>query len=175
MKYLFLILAALIIIIILNLVSFDTETEKNIAINKEFNIEKTSCEIINIIGDSNNPDNTKDIYVLVRGAESAYQAKQVILNYLDTATLFTFEKYFIIFFRNGEGIPLDALIYNSIDEGDDLVPYRVFSVYFTKNMNIFNIDLIDNGKTKQSCIISIEEFTKGNRKKLLLERLKYVD
>ena len=172
MKYLFLILAALIIIIILNLVSFDTEAEKNIAINKEFNIEKTSCEILNIIGEDI-PDKTKEIYMLVRGAESAYQAKQVILNYLDTATLFPFEKYFITFFRYGEGIPLNALISNSIDEGDDLEQYRVFSIYFTKNM--FNIDLIDNGKTKQSCMISIEEFTKGNRKKLLLERMKYVD
>jgi hypothetical protein len=173
MKYLFLILAALIIIIILNLVSFDTEAEKNIAINKEFNIEKTSCEIINIIGDSNNPDKTKVIYVLVRGTESSYQAKQVILNYLDTASLFPFKRYYITFFRYGDGIPLNALINNSIDEGDDLVPYRVFLIDFTNNM--FNIDLIDNGKTKQSCMISIEEFTQGNRKKLLLERLKYVD
>ena len=160
-----------IIIIIVNDVSFNLESEKNIRINKEFDIEKTSCEILNVVGDKANPDNIKQIYVLVRGVKNAYQAKPVILNYLDTATLYPYKYYIISFYRYEEGMKLDNLLYNTGD--NDLTEYLVSYVDFTDNM--FTISVNHNTEKKQSCTISIDEFTRGNRQKLILERLKYIN
>ena len=116
-------------------------------------------------------------YILMLSAKDAYQAKDFIIDYISkypfnpNIDVFNSEvtEQNLVFLLYVQGMPLNNYVSNEYN----LEKYIVFTASYTKKDCSFS--LINNGKKLASCIIPFEEFKFGNRKRLIQERLKYVD
>jgi hypothetical protein len=117
--------------------------------------------------EKNEKNRTDYIYIL--GTHDPHIVKNFILNYIDTLFIKTPATYYeIIFLVYNEGMPMveNSRIEKYLDK-------RVCRLFIDKNS--FSAYFIDNKTIYAQFSISIEDFQKANRKKFILERMKYAE
>ncbi len=139
--------------------------------NKNFNMDNTLPDSIGFYRLKGH--DTKCDYIYILGTQDAYIAKQYILSYIDTIEIDTLKEYYVIrFLKYKEGLPLREVISNFRLIEDRYLPYYLFEIIVNKN-KYYDIRFRDGKEIIAECSIHSNDFVKGLRKKIILEKLIY--